>query len=261
MTSIAVGDVQVRYSGGASNILQSSSIGGAISTNAAGFVISQAFTNPSAVTGVTISDCIGNALGAGSLKFTKSTNTLEWKPFGGSTYHGLVIGTNGHYTLGDSSGYLIVDVVFASFPSGDQTDSITVSNALNKTFDNITAVEALNGMTDYRCFYIKNTHASGVAFDVKIWIKANTSGPDDCYLALDTGGKNVQAIGPIADENDSGNALSGLSWTQPGSGTPLSLGNLSAGDYRAFWVKRTIPNNSSQVLATDTFSIGISALL
>ena len=260
--SISIGEIQVILSGGAGNASQQVSLGGAISTAGGGKVKSQDTSAPSSVTGVTILDAMGNAEGVGILKWDIVSGSLMWKPFGGVTFDGLVITTTGVYTIGTASGYLLVDVVFSSLPASTLQDSITVSTSANKAFDNISALESLNGDTEYRCFYVKNTHVTDSAFDVRLWIKNQPIGADTLALALDPNGKGSTARGPLADEEDSTSVLTGISWVTPASyAAALVLGTLLPGQYYPFWVRRNVPSNTTSQVVNDTSALALSALI
>ena len=260
--AMTIGKLFVVYSGGAANTDQQSSLGGAISTAVGNKVVSQEFTPPNLVTGVTIKDAMGNAEGTGVLRWDFAAGALNWKPSGGSTYDGYIISGNGLYTLGTTGGYLLVDVVAGSLPGASTQDNITITNAVNKTFDNISAQESLVGDTEYRCFYVKNTDATSTAYDVRLWIKNQPSGSDTLSIALDPVGTNGTALGPLADENDPTALLAGVTFSAPSTqATGLLVGDLAPGQYRAFWVKRAVPMNTTQQMLHDTSAIGISALI
>lgn len=261
--AISVGDIQAVYSGGAANTSQAASLGGAISTAGANKITSQTATAPVNVTGVTILDAMGNPTGAGVLKWDFALQQLTWKPFGGLSFDGLTITTNGNYTLGTAGGYLYVSVVFASLPGSTLQDTITIAGAVNKAFDNISAYESLNGDDEYRCFYIKNTHATDTAFDIRIWIKSQPAGADTLSIALDPNGKNASARGPLNDEQDSTTVLTGITFSAPSTyAAALSgIATLAPGEYFAFWVKRHVPVGTTTQIVDDISSLSISALI
>lgn len=260
--AITIGDIRMVYSGGAANVTPVASLGGAISTAGGNLVRSQTATNPSAVTGVTIVEAMGNAEGQGVLRWDAGLSSLLWKPFGGVTFDGQTISANGRYVLGTTNGYLVVDVVFASLPGGTIQDNITIATAVLQVYDNISATESLNGDTEYRCFYIKNTHSTDSAFDVRLWIKAQPVGSDTLAIALDPNGKNAVARGPLTDEGDSTNVLTGIAFTAPSTyAAALTIGTLAAGDYYPFWMRRTVPPNTTVQVANDFSALGLSALM
>ncbi len=260
--AITIGDIRMVYSGGAANVSPVASLGGAISTAGGNTVRSQDATSPTAVTGVTIVDAMGNAEGVGILRWDSALQTLFWKPFGGVTFDGAVVAANGRYTLGTTNGYMVVDVVFASLPASTIQDNITITTSPLKVYDNISAMESLNGDTEYRCFYIKNTHATDAAYDVRLWIKNQPIGADTLAIALDPNGKNAVARGPLANEEDTTNVLSGISFTAPSSyAAALVVGNLNAGDFYPFWMRRVVPANTTVQVVNDASALGLSALM
>lgn len=263
--ALSIGDIEAHYSGGAANTDPDLSLGGAISTAGAGAnrVISQTASAATNVTGVVFINAFGNAEGDGTLTWDQPGGILYWKPFGAVASVGVNVAADGIYSIGDTNGYVVVDVTFASLPGTSEVDSdITIANATEEVFDNVSALESLAGDVEYRCLYIKNTHATDVAYDVRVWVKSQPVGPDELDIALDSGGKNVQAIGPLTTEEDGSSLLTGLAFTRPSTqATGLSIGNLSAGDYYAFWIRRTVAAETSQKEPNDFSSIGFSALI
>jgi len=263
--ALSIGEIEVQLSGGAANTDPDLSLGGAISTAAAGAnrVISQTAAAPTNVTGVSIINAFGNAEGNGELTWDQPTSYLYWRPFGAISSIGFNITADGIYSIGDTNGFIVVDVTFASLPGTSEVDSdITIANATENAFDNVSALESLNGDVEYRCFYLKNTNGADTAFDVRIWVKSQPSGPDELDIALDTGGKNITAIGPLSNEEDGTSLLTGLSWSRPSTqATGLTLGNLTTGDYYAFWIRRTVAAETTQKEPNDISSIGYSALV
>lgn len=260
LMALTENDIQVFYSG-ASSVGHSTSLGGVISLAGAGRVKSQDFTAPTNVTGVTILYASGNPEGNGTLKWDTVAGSLTWKPFAQTTYRGVVITTNGIYVIGGSSGYLVVQVVFASLPSTTKQDTnIAITNTVNATFGNISAIDSLQGRIFYRCFYVKNT-GLGIAYDVRLWLRKDTDGADVLSLCLDPVGKNGTARGPLFDENDTTNVLTGMTFSRPlAYGSALLLGDLDAGDYYAFWERRVIAAGNTTQTIRDLSTIAISAV-
>lgn len=258
-----IGELKVVYSGGASNTDQQLSIGGAISTASQAAVRSQLASPPSpAIAGLTILDARGHAsYGTGALRWTHTTNALSWKRPGGVTFAGSVFSTDGVYAIGDSGGYLIVQIVIANMPASSFDSSVDITPAINKTFDNISPTQSLLGYVDYRCFYLRNTATVGSAVDAKMWIKKQPDGEDTLSIALDPSGINGTAL-QLIDEEDSTTVLSGLTWSAPSTQSAgLLLGTLAAGDYRAFWVRRTVPVDTYTQVIEDRSAIAFSALV
>jgi len=257
-----IGELKVMYSGGSANVDQAMSIGGGISLAAAASVISQIAGTPSPlIAGLSVLDARGHvAYGAGTLRWVNSSGQLLWRRPGGATFIGVPVVGNGIYTLGDSSGYLIVEVT-ATLPAATIDSSINISPATNRTFDNISPAQSLSGYADYRCFYLRNTAATGTAIDVKLWIKKQPDGADILQIALDPSGLNGTAL-QLLNEEDTTGVLSAISWSAPitQSGA-LVLGNLAPGAYRAFWVKRTVPPDTYVQVLENRSSLAFSALV
>lgn len=226
-------------------------------------IASQGFTNPSNVTGVTINDAFNNALGNGTLYYVNSGTYLGWLPPGAGSYTLHQITGDGVYMIGNASGYLLVDVVTASLPGADTNDTITISYNFNNLWDDILASESLAGETAYRCVYIENTNGVDPAYSVTAWF-SSTPTPDSAAMQLDTvNGKNATTVS-LVDEYDSTNVLSGAgltSWSTPtSSATGLSLGQMSASDYWALWLRRTVPADTRQSNPNDIMTVAITAL-
>jgi hypothetical protein len=170
---------------------------------------------------------------------------------------------NGVYLLGAASGYLVVTVTTAGLPASDTQDTIPISYNYNNLWDDVLAVESLAGEISYRCVYIRNTHATDAAYDVRAWFNA-TPTPDVGAMQLDTvNGKNGTTVS-LADEYDSTDVLlnAGLTnWATPTSSSGgLQLGQLSAGEYWALWLRRTVNEDTRQSNPQDMMSIAITAL-
>lgn len=246
-------DLKFVLSGGAANTSPAAALGGAISTDAAAVIKSQSIT-ASTIGGVTYDDAAGNALGNGTVTFTASGQTLQWTPPGGAIGPAVAVGTNGAYTLygADYVGQVKVTVVAASLPGANTTQNPAIANQTNKLFDDVARAESVTGDVEYRCFYVKNTHASETMTAVKLWIHADTSGADSISVGLDPVGKNGTAT-TIADENA---VPAGVTFSEPSDElTALDLGDLAAGDYYAVWIRRTVPLGT-----TDTEMADVSAL-
>lgn len=263
--AISIGELEFHLSGGTANTDPNLSLGGARSTAGAGAnrVISQTASAPTNVTGVTIINAFGNPEGDGTLTWDQPGSNIFWKPFGIAQSVGLNVTADGIYTIGDTNGYIVIDVTYASLPGSTQEDTdITIANATEEVFDNVSALESLSGDTEYRCLYVKNTHSTDTAFDVRLWVKSQPTGPDELDISLDSGGLNTTALGPLADEEDTTNILSGLTFSRPSTqATGISMGNLAAGNEHAFWIRRTVLSATTQKEPNDFSAIGISALI
>lgn len=118
-------------------------------------------------------------------------------------------------------------------------------------FDDVSSAEASAGDTEYRCIYVKNSHATLTLLTAKVYIQANTTG-DRIAIALGGEGKNGTAEA-VANENT---APVGEVFSQPVDyAGGLSLGDLAPGETFPVWVRRTIP--AAAGAATDTFTLRV----
>lgn len=261
--TISMADLEVRLSGGASNTDPDASLGGVLSTER---VLSQSASAPTNVTGVVIDYACGNAAGDGTLAYTNSGQTLEWTPNGGSIGTAIDVSTDGKYVIADSTGdqQLHVTVTAASLPGSDQSDTdITIANIANETFDDIAKQDALDGDTEHRCVYVKNTHATDEMLNVTIWRESNASGADSLRIGADPAGVgNGSTTGVATTIGDEDTAPGGVTFSAPTTqGTGINLGTLAAGESAAFWIERTVPASTTVSTPIDLSEIGLSAYL
>jgi hypothetical protein len=256
--AISITDLMLIYSGPAVTT-PIASIGGAISTGTPNEVRSQSVSGVSTVTGVSVVDAYGNIEGVGTLQYLNATDSILWYPPGTVTGSGKDVAGDGTYTIGNSGGYLIVDVTYASLPTANQQDSVTVTNIAENIFDNVTEAQSLAGNTEYRCFYIENNHATLPAYNVTLWVSSQPTVADTISLALDSNGLNGTALGPLNDTEDTTDVLSGLTFTTPTSqSTGLDLGTMAAGDNYPFWIKKVTPIENRFTDLENKFSFGLA---
>ena len=118
-------------------------------------------------------------------------------------------------------------------------------------FDDVTSAQALAGLTEYRCFYVKNNHGSLTLQAAVAWIVSNTTG---ARIAIGLGTSAVNAIEQtVANE---ATAPTTVAFTQPATkGAGLSIGNIPAGQTKAIWVRRTVA--ASTPAANDTYTLRV----
>lgn len=133
------------------------------------------------------------------------------------------------------------------------------NNSLHNLFDITTGAENAASRVEYRCFFIHNNHATLTAENFALYIQSEVSGGASIALGLDTTG-NVSATSAsaqtVARPADEAAAPSGITFSTPSSGSPLSIGNLAAGQCRAVWVRRTNANTSA--VDNDGATLGIA---
>ena len=207
--------LETRLSGGATNTNPAKSLGGPMSSER---VLSQAATAPTTITGVTIDDAAGNALGAGTLTYTFSATapTLRWTPPSGAAGSSVNVASNGKYAIQGASngGLLFVTVVAASLPSSSQSNTITITSIANEVWDDVSKAEALAGDTEYRCLYLYNAHTTDTMADPRIWRHTDTDGQDVLTLELDPAGVgNGVTTGVAAGALQATKVVSGVTWS------------------------------------------------
>jgi hypothetical protein len=136
------------------------SLGGRISADQPTDLIARPHTLP----GVTITKITGmNLDGVGSLVFTATGQTLKWKaPRDSVVGAAVAIGAGGSFDIESSTGdaWIRVTVTTASLPTINQTVSVIVDPVKHVLFDIVSAAEAMAGLLDYKCLFVKNTGAS-----------------------------------------------------------------------------------------------------
>lgn len=236
--------------------------GGAMSTVAGGLIYGQTATALTTITGVTIDHAAGCAEGSGTVVYSASAQTLRFTPPSGTAGTAVDVSTSGDYAIqgGNDGGLIFVTVVAASLPSSNQTNTTTIANATENLFDNVTKAESAAGSVAVRCFFLKNAHATDSMVSGKIWIENNTPGQDGVKIAIDTVAKNTAATA-VADEPDTADAL-GTAGVDFDTANPvdyasgITIPDLSAGDYQAFWIKRTVPAGVTAEELENTIRLG-----
>ena len=131
--------------------------------------------------------------------------------------------------------------------------AISSVDAGSSIFDDVASAEAAAGDTEYRCIYVKNTHATLTYLSAKIWIQTQTPSADtDVAIALGGEGLNGTAE-TVANENT---APVGESFTSPSSfAGGLTIGDLAPGAYYPVWVRRTV--NAGAAVYADSFTLRV----
>ena len=147
-------------------------------------------------------------------------------------------GTAGNSTAGTADGSL-----------GKYISTTQITDAtLNNLFDDVTGDENAASDVEYRCIFIHNAHATLTWQSVVAWLSAEVAGGANAAIAID--GVAASAIGATAAQADEvaneGTAPTGEAFSSPTTkATGLSIGNLSAGNCRAIWVRRSATNSAA----------------
>lgn len=258
MSDPTLADLQLYYSGGGSNSNTTLSIGGAISSAR---ILSQQATGLTTLSGVVIDDALGNNEGSGTLFYAATTNSLSWQPPLGSTGASVDVSAGGRFFIqgAANSGGLAVTVTPASLPTNNTSNAITIANQTQKFFLNQTKTESDTGVSKYRCFAIKNNHATESMVDVTLWIAENTPGSDTCLLYLDPLAASNGAVGPtaVANENTAPAVSTFVTPTSQTHADALNVGTLAAGQARFFWVYQLTPAGVDTKTEKNTFKLGM----
>ncbi len=124
-----------------------------------------------------------------------------------------------------------------------------VDATVNNLFDNVSGDENAASTVDYRCFFVRNAHATLTWLSPKVWLSAEVSGGASVAIGIDTTAASV-----IADATAQALTIAteliapvGVSFSAPTSkATGLSLADLPAGYCRAVWVRRTAANTAAK---------------
>lgn len=129
------------------------------------------------------------------------------------------------------------------------------ATALNNLFDNVSDAEALAGDTNYRCVFVKNTHATDALTAAKAYILSNTPSSDTTdTIGLDPAGLSAAAATPANEAT----APSGVTFVAAANlAGALSIGTMAAGVYQAIWIKRVVSAAASPV-STDPMTLRIT---
>ena len=126
--------------------------------------------------------------------------------------------------------------------------TLVTDASLHNLFDIISGDDNAASDVEYRCIFVHNSHATLTLENVVVWLSAETGGGADAAIAVDDvaaspiGQSSAQAD-EVADEDV---APAGEAFSSPTTkGAALSLGNISAGECRAFWIRRTAANTGA----------------
>ncbi len=104
-------------------------------------------------------------------------------------------------------------------------------DTLNNIWDNVSAGDADAGDTEFRCTYVKNTHATLSVANVKVEIATDPT-ESNWEIALGAAGKNGTETAVANEDTAPATPTFGT--------TALELGTLAAGDFYPIWIKRIV---------------------
>lgn len=131
---------------------------------------------------------------------------------------------------------------------------VITTDVINNLWDDVSGAEASSGDTEYRAFFVENTHGSLTLTGAKIWISADTTSTDDEVDIALAGEGIASTIETVADEST---APVGETFSHPTTfAAGLSLGNLAAGNEHGIWVRRTV-NSSASAANANPYTLSV----
>jgi len=120
---------------------------------------------------------------------------------------------------------------------GVRSTTTTVPSAL---FDPVTGAQSAAGLTEYRCYYVHNTHGTLAMLGTRLWIGTNTTASE---IAVGLGSAAINATEQtVANE---ATAPAAVAFSQPAtSGAALVIGDIPAGQHKAVWLRRIVAPGS-----------------
>lgn len=150
-------------------------------------------------------------------------------------------------TTAGSAGDTTSSTIAADLGKYVSTTAIS-GTAQNNLFENVTGDENAASTVFYKCVFVLNNHGSLQLSNAVLWLSAETAGGGSLALGIDTtaasakGSASAQAL-TIANRTTAPAAVSFSSPTTKAAG--LSVGNLAAGNVKAFWVRLTTANTAA----------------
>jgi len=226
--------IQIYYSGGQGNTNSIHSIGGVMSDTP---ISGQGFNLTQPLTGLTVKAAYGNPPGEGLLRYTAQNQQLSWQAY--TEQVGIPQSAAPYLTLvSNPFGHLKVNVT-AQLPDVDSQVAVTISNAPNAVYPDLSQNEAYLGKTQYVCLYFKNL--SNKAVTAMLWIATQ---PNSHYETLQVGWDNSNDLPQLLI--DARHAPMNVLFSSPPENQPLTK-RLNAGAAKAFWLQRTTNPTSTIV--------------
>jgi hypothetical protein len=143
---------------------------------------------------------------------------------------------------------------------GKYISTTDVPAGANTQFDDVSATENAGGVTDYRCLFVLNNHASLPMVNAVVFLAAEVTSGANVAIGVDSTAISAKAAtsaqaGTIASETVAPSTVSAFS--SPTSAVAgLLLGTIPAGSCKAVWVRRTAANTAA--LSADGYTLGVT---
>jgi hypothetical protein len=161
-----------------------------------------------------------------------------------------IASTDIHYRLSGGSANTDPN---ASLGGAKSSTQIT-DNTLNNLWDNVSGDQSAAGLTEYRCIYIHNNHATLTLQTPVVWISALTASADD---EVDIGIGSSAVNGTEQSIANEATAPTSVTFSRPTTkGTGLALGDLPATQHRAVWIRRTV-NAGAAAYTSNSYTLRV----
>lgn len=137
---------------------------------------------------------------------------------------------------------------------GDISSTPIVDNDLNNLFDDVNRVEVINGKTEHRMFYIKNTEATNYLKTEFVTLVI----PADTEISFAVDDSDSPQLLPTEDSTPTG--LSFLKFSEWNT-LQIPLGTFDINGEIAVWIKRKVLIGSNLVRTISKFVVGIDNVL
>ena len=162
------------------------------------------------------------------------------------------------YSVSAAAGNTTAGTAAASL--GDQVSTTQwTGGSANDLFDDVTGAENAASDVEYRCIFVHNTNSANALENAVVYLSAETAGGASIAVGADptaasaVGAATAQAV-TVADENT---APAGVTFSSPTTaGAGVALGNIPAGQVKAFWIRRTAANTAA--LSNDGVTIAVT---
>jgi len=120
-----------------------------------------------------------------------------------------------------------------------------VDNTLNNLFDVVVGQESKIGDTEYRAFYIKNTHATLTLMNPGVYILTNTPSATTS-VEISPATEVGSPIQSLPNENTAPSTQTFV--LADGEANIVTFGNLAPGEVKGIWVKWIVGANTQAIL-------------
>jgi hypothetical protein len=120
-----------------------------------------------------------------------------------------------------------------------------VDNTLNNLFDVVVGSESKAGDVEYRCYYVKNNHATLTLMNPGVYIQSNTPSPTT-EVKVSVASEVGSPVQSIPNENTAPATQTFV--LADGEANIVTFGDLAPGEVKAIWVEWTIGADTEAIL-------------